>query len=155
MRRLRRLGYHGLHGEGQSTEHAVQAANLTKTFGEFTAVAGVSFTVERGAIFGFLGPNGAGKTTAIRILLGFLRPTGGRALVYGKDTWRRSAENRARIGYLPGDIRLYPNLTGGQTVRFFAGARGPGGGVDAERLAGRFELDLGVRVREYSKGMRS
>jgi ABC-2 type transport system ATP-binding protein len=132
----------------------IELQSASKRYGSVHALDSVSWSVRAGQLLGFLGPNGAGKTTAIRVLLGFLRLTSGVARVFGMDAWRDSPRIRARIGYLPGDVRLYSHLTGEQTVRFFAKARGRGGGADARRLAKVFDLDLRPRVRTYSKGMR-
>ncbi len=132
----------------------IELQSVSKNYGAVRALDQVTWTVDAGQLLGFLGPNGAGKTTTIRILLGFLKPTSGRARVHGLHAWRDSPRIRAKVGYLPGDVRLYPNLTGEQTVRFVADARGRGGGVDAEPLAKAFELDLRPRVRTYSRGMR-
>jgi ABC-2 type transport system ATP-binding protein len=127
--------------------NVIELESTSKRYGPVRALDNVSWSVGAGELMGFLGPNGAGKTTTIRILLGFLRPTGGGARVFGMDAWHRSRRIRARTGYLPGDVRLYPGLTGRQTVDFVARARGAGGGVDAERLTRAFDLDLLPRVR--------
>ncbi|MBN1346782.1 MAG: ABC transporter ATP-binding protein [Phycisphaerae bacterium] len=132
----------------------IELEAASKRYGHVRALDGVTWSVRAGELLGFLGPNGAGKTTAIRILLGFLRPSSGTARVHGLDAWRSSTEIRRRVGYLPGDVRLYTGLTGAETIRFVAGARGRGGGADADRLAKAFELDLRPRVRTYSTGMR-
>jgi ABC-2 type transport system ATP-binding protein len=108
--------------------------------------------VEQGEVFGFLGPNGAGKTTTIRLLLDLLRPTSGRALVFGIETTADPVAIHRRIGYLPGEFTLFDRLTGGQTIEYFANLRG---GVDTAyqaSLIDRFELDPGKRFKEYSKG---
>ncbi len=134
--------------------NVIDFQSVSKSYGAVRALDEVTWTLPAGQLLGFLGPNGAGKTTAIRIMLGFLRRTSGTARLFGMDAWRESSKVRAQVGYLPGDVRLYPSLTGEQTVRFVAGARGAGGGVDAERLARVFDLDLRLRVRTYSRGMR-
>jgi ABC-2 type transport system ATP-binding protein len=116
---------------------AILTEGLTKDYGATRALDGLGLSVERGEIFGFLGPNGAGKSTTIRLLLDLIRPTAGRASVLGLDCRRQSHEVRARTGYLPGDLRLYPGLRGWETVDLIAGLRG---GVDrgyARSLAGR------------------
>jgi len=95
--------------------------NLTKSYGRVRALRGVSFAVEPGEVFGYLGPNGAGKTTTLRILLGLVRPTGGRVLLFGKSPSR--AEVRARTGYLPGELALYGNMTGEALLDYYAGFR--------------------------------
>ncbi len=127
---------------------------LTRRYGRRTGVERLSFEVPQGAIFGFLGPNGAGKTTTIRVLLGFLRPTSGKASVFGLDCWRASPRIKEEVGYLPGDLRLYPALNGHQHLAIVGSVRrrdlrGPGGD-----LAEMFVLDLGVPVRKMSRGMR-
>jgi ABC-2 type transport system ATP-binding protein len=107
---------------------AVEAVELTKRFGNFTAVDGVSFAVERGSIFGFLGPNGAGKTTTIRMLLGLLRPTAGQARVLGLDIVRQTAQIKRQIGYMSQRFSLYDDLTVDENLNFYGqtyGVRGP------------------------------
>jgi ABC-2 type transport system ATP-binding protein len=132
---------------------AIIAVNdLTKTYGRSRGVTNVTFTVDEGEIFGFLGPNGAGKTTTIRVLMGLLRPTSGSATIGGRDVWSASVEVKKLVGYLPGELSLDPNLTGGQILEYFANLRG---GVDkayAESLIARLELDTTKRFREYSRG---
>jgi len=105
--------------EGRVDNHAVQAVELTKMFGEFTAVDRVSFTIERGVIFGFLGPNGAGKTTTIRMLLGLLKPTEGSATVLGFDIVKQTAEVKKRIGYMSQRFSLYDDLTVDENLNFY------------------------------------
>jgi ABC-2 type transport system ATP-binding protein len=125
-----RTGNHGAHRADDSrrtNNHAVQAVELTKQFGDFTAVDGVSFTVKRGVIFGFLGPNGAGKTTTIRMLLGLLKPTAGAATVLGFDIVRQTAEIKKRIGYMSQRFSLYDDLTVDENLNFYGrtyGVRG-------------------------------
>jgi ABC-2 type transport system ATP-binding protein len=111
----------------RANHHAVQAMELTKRFGDFTAVDAVSFTVERGTIFGFLGPNGAGKTTTIRLLLGLLKPTSGTAMVLGFDIVKQTAEIKRRIGYMSQRFSLYDDLTVDENLNFYGrtyGVRG-------------------------------
>jgi ABC-2 type transport system ATP-binding protein len=132
---------------------AIIAVNdLTKSYGRSRGVRHVTFSVEEGSIFGFLGPNGAGKTTTIRVLMGLLHPTAGHASVAGLDCWAEAVAVKKRVGYLPGELALDPNLTGGQILEYFANLRG---GVDrayAESLLARLELDTTKRFREYSRG---
>jgi ABC-2 type transport system ATP-binding protein len=132
---------------------AIIAVNdLTKSYGRSRGVTNVTFNVDEGEIFGFLGPNGAGKTTTIRVLMGLLHPTKGSATIGGHDVWRDSVEVKKIVGYLPGELSLDPNLTGGQILEYFANLRG---GVDrayAESLIARLELDTTKRFREYSRG---
>lgn len=133
---------------------AIATTGLTKRFGDFTAVDGLDLTVGTGEIFGFLGPNGSGKSTTIRMLLDQLRPTSGSARVLGRDSRVDSLGIRRRIGYLPGDLALYPKMTGRATIDYFARLRG---GVDAayvDELAERLQADLSKKVGEYSSGNR-
>ncbi len=133
----------------------IRTASLTKKYGRVVGVSGLDLEVESGEVFGFLGPNGAGKTTAIRLLMGMLRPTAGRAEVFGLDTWRQSVAVREKVGYLPGDAALYDRMTGEQHVRFVASFSAARGVEDNGRaLAERLELDLGRKVGDCSKGMR-
>lgn len=137
---------------------AVALEGLTKYYGPVVGLEGLSLTVERSEVFGFLGANGAGKTTAIRLMMDLLRPTAGRAAVLGFDCHRDSLETRRRIGYLPGETPLYPELTGAAYLRFL-GSIGPRPPAPARlnALLRRFdvsELDLGRRMRDYSHGMK-
>lgn len=137
-----------------SGSDAIRTTGLTKAFGELAAVDDLDLQVHTGEIFGFLGPNGAGKSTTIRMLLDQLRATSGSASVLGLDMHSDSLQIRRRIGYLPGDLTLYPKLTGRQTVKYFANLRG---GVDmryVDELAERLNADLSRKVREYSTGNR-
>src|SRR5918996_2477018 len=97
---------------------------LTKDYGSFRALDRLTLTVAPGEIVGLLGPNGSGKTTALRIVLGFMRPTLGRATVAGFDCWAQSVEVRKRVAYLPGELRLYENMTGRRLLAFLGGLRG-------------------------------
>ena len=119
-------------------QHAIETVELTKQFDGFTAVDQVSFTVRRGEIFGFLGPNGAGKTTTIRMLLGLIAPTAGRATVLGFDVVRQTAQVQQRIGYMSQRFSLYDDLTVAENLNFFGGAYG----VRGARLARRKEAIL-------------
>jgi ABC-2 type transport system ATP-binding protein len=133
---------------------AIEVDHLVKKFGDFTAVHDVSFTIDRGEIFGFLGPNGAGKSTTIRSILDLIRPTSGACRVLGLDSRADSVEIRRHLGFLPADLSLYPNLTGRRTIQYFANLRG---GVDWTRvdaLAERFGAELDRKVGEYSSGNR-
>lgn len=136
------------------TTPAIQTRGLTKMFGSVTALRDLDLTVQTGEVFGFLGPNGAGKSTAIRTLLDQIRPTSGSASILGMDSRIDSLAIRARVGYVPGDLALYPNLTGAETLHYFAKLRG---GVDqayVDSLAERLEADLSKKVKEYSTGNR-
>jgi ABC-2 type transport system ATP-binding protein len=130
----------------------IETEQLTKSYGPHRGVIELALEVEQGEVFGFLGPNGAGKTTTIRLLLDLIRPTSGRATVFGLDTTRDAVKIHRRVGYLPGEFSLYDKLTGGQTLEYFANLFG---GVDRayqRSLVERFELDPSRRYREYSKG---
>ncbi len=138
----------------QSDVPAVEIHGLRKSFGRTKALDGLDLTVERGSIAGFLGPNGSGKSTTIRVLLGLLRAEAGTVRLLGGDPWHDAVSLHRRIAYVPGDVTLWPNLTGGQAIDFLARLRG---GVDARRrdqLIERFELDPHKKARTYSKGNR-
>ena len=130
----------------------IEIEKLTKSYGPHRGVIDVDLTVSAGEIFGFLGPNGAGKTTTIRTLLDLIRPTAGRALVFGVESTADPVAIHRRIGYIPGEFTLYDRLTGGQTIEYFANLRG---GVDPayqRSLIERFDIDPKRRYRELSKG---
>jgi len=130
----------------------IETQRLTKYYGPHRGIIDVDVDVQQGEIFGFLGPNGAGKTTTIRLLLDLIRPTSGRALVFGIETNVDPAAIHRRIGYLPGEFALFDRLTGGQTIEYFANLRG---GVDPlyqADLIARFDLDPSRRFKEYSRG---
>jgi ABC-2 type transport system ATP-binding protein len=133
---------------------AVEIHGLVKTFGRTRALDGMDLRVNAGSVTGFLGPNGAGKSTTIRVLLGLLRADGGTIRLLGGDPWRDAVPLHRRIAYVPGDVTLWPNLTGGQVIDFLCGLRG---GADPRRrdwLIERFELDPHKKTRTYSKGNR-
>lgn len=102
----------------------LKTTDLTKKFGKFTALNGVNIEVNKGEVFGFIGPNGAGKSTTIRVLLGILKATDGEAKIFGKDAWKDAVEIHKRIAYVPGDVNLWPNLTGGEVIDLFVELRG-------------------------------
>lgn len=132
----------------------IEVRGLTKAFGTFSALRGLDLTVQRGEVHGFLGPNGSGKSTTIRVLLGLLRSDGGTARVLGGDPWRDVVELHRRMAYVPGDVSLWPGMTGGETIDLLSSLRG---GIDQTRrdeLIERFELDPTKRGRQYSKGNR-
>jgi ABC-2 type transport system ATP-binding protein len=138
----------------RANHHAVQTVDLVKRFGDFTAVDGVTFTVERGEIFGFLGPNGAGKTTTMRMLMGLIRPTSGTATVLGFDVARQTAQIRRRIGYMSQRFSLYNDLTVDENLTFFGGAYD----VRGDRLKARKADILAMaglegRERELAKNL--
>jgi ABC-2 type transport system ATP-binding protein len=130
----------------------IQAERLTKRYGEHRGIIDLDLEIAEGEIFGFLGPNGAGKTTTMRVLLDLIRPTSGRAAVFGIDTTVDPVAIHRRVGYLPGEFDLYDRLTGAQTIAYFGNLRG---GVDrayVSELIERFDLDPTRRFKEYSKG---
>ncbi len=132
----------------------ISIEKLTKRYGAKRGVEGVTLAAPEGSLYGFLGPNGAGKTTTIRAMLGLLRPTSGRASIFGLDCWRDGARIKADLGYIPGDLRLYPWLTGDDAVRLFGAIRRRDLRAGARDLAELFQLDLGKRVRAMSRGTR-
>jgi ABC-2 type transport system ATP-binding protein len=139
-----------------ATQPAVEILGLVKTFGRTRALDGLDLTVAPGDITGFLGPNGAGKSTTIRVLLGLLRANSGTVRLLGGDPWRDAVDLHRRIAYVPGDVTLWPNLTGLQVIDFLARLRGKDA-VDTRRrdqLIERFELDPHKKARTYSKGNR-
>ena len=137
---------------------AISIRGLTKRYGPLTALNDLNLDIHRGESFGFLGLNGAGKTTAIRLLLDLLRPTSGQAFIFGYNCWTEGLDARARIGYLPGELGLYLDLTGLETLDFLAGLnRQPVDKRHRQELCDRLELsrsDLRRRLRQYSTGMK-
>jgi len=130
----------------------IEVENLTKSYGSKRGISDVSFQVEEGEVFGFLGPNGAGKTTTIRTLMALLRADAGKARIAGLDCWQQSVAIKKLTGYLPGELSLDPNLTGGQILEYFGHLRG---GVDQaylKQLIKRFDLDPTRKFRQYSSG---
>jgi len=132
----------------------ISLAGLTKRYGKRRGIEGVDLAVGQGEIFGFLGPNGAGKTTTIRVLLGFLRATSGTAHILGCDSWRAGHVARRDVGYLPGDLRLYPWFTARSGLNLVSRIRGMRNGDAAAALLRRFDLDPAVTVRKMSRGTR-
>jgi ABC-2 type transport system ATP-binding protein len=133
---------------------AISLVDVHKSFGHTKALDGLDLTVETGEVHGFLGPNGAGKSTTIRILLGLLRKDAGQAQLLGGDPWRDATALHSRLAYVPGDVTLWPNLTGGEVIDLLGRLRG---GLNAKRraeLLERFELDPTKKGRSYSKGNR-
>ncbi|GGF08596.1 ABC transporter ATP-binding protein [Halobacillus andaensis] len=128
--------------------------HLTKKYGDFKALDAVNIEVKKGEVYGFIGPNGAGKSTAIRVLLGILKATEGSAEIFGQDAWRDAVEIHKRIAYVPGDVNLWPNLTGGEVIDLFMKLRGNKQSNYREELMKRFDLDPTKKCRTYSKGNR-
>src|SRR5437588_9045501 len=133
---------------------SIEIAGLTKTYGRTRALDGLDLAVRTGEVHGFLGPNGAGKTTTIRILLGLLRPDAGTARLLGGDPWHDATALHRRLAYVPGDVSLWPNLSGGEVIDLLGRLRG---GLNEKRraeLLERFDLDPRKKGRTYSKGNR-
>jgi ABC-2 type transport system ATP-binding protein len=136
------------------TTAAIQTHGLTKFYGETPGIIDLDLRIEIGEVFGFIGPNGAGKSTTIRTLLNFLHPTKGSGSVLGLDIGTESLEIRRRIGYLPGDLVMYPAMTGREILAYFANLRSIDADARVDELADRFELDLDRRIKDYSTGNR-
>src|SRR5687768_12102915 len=133
---------------------AISARDVVKTFGSTRALDGLDLEVTTGEVHGFLGPNGAGKSTTIRILLGLIRADSGTASLLGGDPWTDATDLHRRLAYVPGDVTLWPDLSGGEVIDLLGRLRG---GIDAQRrssLLERFELDPRKKGRAYSKGNR-
>ena len=134
--------------------NVIEIRKLTKSYGRHKALEGVDLTVKQGEVYGFIGPNGAGKTTTIRILLGMLKKDGGEVKIFDKDPWDNAVELHKKIAYIPGDVNLWPNLTGGQVIDFLGRLNGE---IDLnlkEELLEKFQLNPKKKCRSYSKGTR-
>ncbi|MDJ0349684.1 ABC transporter ATP-binding protein [Cryobacterium sp. PH29-G1] len=137
-----------------SANAVIEIAGLVKSYGKFPALNGLDLTVDQGQVHGFLGPNGSGKSTTIRVLLGLLRADGGTVRLLGGDPWKDVVELHRRLAYVPGDVSLWPGMTGGEAIDLLGALRG---GLNEKRraeLVDRFELDPTKRGRQYSKGNR-
>ena len=132
----------------------LKVSNLTKKFGKFTALDSINLEVNTGEVYGFIGPNGAGKTTTIRVLLGILKASQGEAKIFGKDAWNDAVEIHKNLAYVPGDVNLWPNLTGGEVIDLFVKLRGSNNKSRRDELIERFDLDPTKKCRTYSKGNR-
>jgi len=133
---------------------SLEITNLTKKFGKLTALDDINLAVNKGEVFGYIGPNGAGKTTTIRVLLGILKATAGYAKVFGLDAWKDAVEIHRKIAYVPGDVNLWPNLTGGEVIDLFVNLRGSHDKELRAKLIKDFDLDPTKKCRTYSKGNR-
>jgi len=131
----------------------IETKNLTKYYRKIKGIEDVTFSVKQGEIFGFLGPNGAGKTTTIRTLLGLLKPTSGKAYIFGLDIEEDGIEIKQDIGYIPGDLNLYGHLTGGQLLDYFTSLRSSDMYL-LDELLSIFEVPLDRKIKGYSKGMK-
>lgn len=134
--------------------YSVEVSNVTKRFGRFTALKDINLRINEGEVFAYIGPNGAGKSTTIRVLLGILQATAGTAKVFGKDAWKDAVEIHKKIAYVPGDVNLWGNLTGGEVIDLFVNLRGKYDKKLRERLVRDFNLDPTKKCRTYSKGNR-
>jgi ABC-2 type transport system ATP-binding protein len=127
---------------------------LSKRYGTVDALRDLDLEVAEGEVVGYLGPNGAGKTTTIRLLLGLIRPTSGRAEIFGLDCQRQTVEAHRRLAYVAGEANLWPSLTGGETLHLLGRVQGRVHEVYRDELIGRFDFDPSKKVRAYSKGNR-
>lgn len=132
----------------------IEIKNLTRDYSNGRGVFDLSFSVEKGEVFGFLGPNGAGKTTAIRHLMGFLKPKSGSCTIVGLDCWRDNAAIQAKLGYIPGEINFFNDMTGTDFLKFSAKYRGIKSDGRQKELIDRFELDPRGKLKKMSKGMK-
>ncbi len=132
----------------------IHIQDLTKSFGKVQALKGINLEVKKGEVHGFIGPNGAGKSTTIRILLGILRKTAGEITLFGKDPWKDAVELHRRLVYVPGDVTLWPDLSGGEVIDFLGRLHGGVNVSKRNQLIERFQLDTTKKSRTYSKGNR-
>ena len=135
-------------------DSVIHARDLVKTFGDVRALDRVNLDIAPGEVHGFLGPNGAGKSTMIRVLLGLLRADSGTVRLFGADPWKDAVELHRRLAYVPGDVELWPNLTGGEIIDMFLRLRGDHDRRRRDELIERFDLDPRKKARTYSKGNR-
>jgi ABC-2 type transport system ATP-binding protein len=138
----------------KKSENVIIVDGVVKKFGVFTALDGLNLTVKKGEVHGFLGPNGSGKSTTIRIILGLLRKTAGKVSLFGQEPWGKSTKLHSRLAYVPGEVNLWQNLSGGEAIDLLGDLRG---GLDGNRLKDlleRFNLDPTKKFRTYSKGNR-
>ncbi|WP_125765258.1 ABC transporter ATP-binding protein [Levilactobacillus mulengensis] len=136
------------------TNPVLQINHLQKKFGHFQALKDITFEVRPGEVFGFIGPNGAGKSTTIRVLLGIIRASGGTATIFGQNVWSDSVAIHQRLAYVPGDVYLWPNLTGGEIIDLLLKMNGTAHSAKTDDLIKQFGLDPTKKARTYSKGNR-
>jgi ABC-2 type transport system ATP-binding protein len=136
------------------TTTAIHTEGLSKRYADVDVLKDLALEVQAGEVLGYLGPNGAGKTTTIRLLLGLIRPSGGRAEIFGFDCHRQPVEAHRRLAYVAGEASLWPSLTGAETLHLFARVQGRADAAYRDELVARFELDPSKKVRAYSKGNR-
>lgn len=135
-------------------QNIIEVSNLVKKFGNFTALDKLNLDVEKGEVHGFLGPNGSGKSTTIRVILGLLRKTEGEVTLFGNDPWLDSVDLHKRLSYVPGDVSLWPGLSGGEVIDLFSDLRGGINRKLKNKLLADFQLDPKKKCRTYSKGNR-
>ena len=140
--------------DAPTPKNAIEMHDVVKTFGATRALDGLELQVTTGEVHGFLGPNGAGKSVTIRTLLGLLRHDSGEVRILGGDPWRDAVDLHRQLAYVPGDVNLWPNLSGGEIIDYFARLRGDLDIAKRDELVGRFELDPRKKARTYSKGNR-
>lgn len=134
--------------------NVIETVGISKTFGKVQALSNVNLEVKQGEVFGFIGPNGAGKSTTIRILLGILKASQGEAKIFGLDAWQDAVAIHKRLAYVPGDVDLWPNLTGGEVIDLFMSLQGASNPAKKAEFIKRFDLDPTKKCRSYSKGNR-
>ncbi|KYG34153.1 ABC transporter ATP-binding protein [Alkalihalobacillus trypoxylicola] len=132
----------------------IEVEKLQKNFGTFQALKGIDLQVKQGEVYGFIGPNGAGKSTTIRTLLGLLKATSGQARIFGKDVWKDAVEIHKKLAYVPADVHLWPNLSGGEVIDIFLRLRDIRDTQNKQEFIERFQLDPTKKCRSYSKGNR-
>ncbi|SFM49114.1 ABC-2 type transport system ATP-binding protein [Gracilibacillus orientalis] len=132
----------------------IEVKGVTKKFGKFTALNGIDLEVKKGEVYGFIGPNGAGKSTTIRVLLGIIQATSGTATIFGRDAWKDAVEIHRKVAYVPGDVNLWENLTGGEIIDTFLKLRGGINKKKRDTLIEKFQLDPRKKAGTYSKGNR-
>jgi ABC-2 type transport system ATP-binding protein len=147
------LVFHTKKPEVKRTGNSIEVKNLTKYYGKIRGIKDLTFSVKAGEIFGFLGPNGAGKTTTIRTLLGYLKPTGGEAYIFGRSIKDDIVEIKRNVGYIPGDLNLYGHLTGRQFLNYFMSLRDTNPSL-LDELLSIFDVPLDRKIKGYSKGMK-
>jgi polyether ionophore transport system ATP-binding protein len=149
-----RVSSGGLRAGRQAVQVALRTEGLTKHYGPLVGLEGLDLEVPAGEVLGYLGPNGAGKTTTIRLLLGLIKPTAGRAEIFGMDVQREKVAVHARVAYVPGEATLWPSLTGAETLHLLARVHGETDVGYRDQLIKRFDFDPSRKVRAYSKGNR-
>ena len=132
----------------------INIQNLSRDYGSGKGIFDISFQVDKGEVFGFLGPNGAGKTTTIRHLMGFIKPKSGICQITGLDCWKDRDIIQEKLGYIPGEINFFDNMTGKEFLKFVSDYRNIGKDNRMQEMLERFELDPQVKIREMSKGMK-